>query len=249
MKKFSFLLALVLIVSVSFVSCEKDDSKSKEEVPGQIPGMGDAGGELEVKAPFVLPDGISLVGVIRGAGDSNVSLTGEAIFLQNSLLKDDLYPILGSGGQWLALELIFENATSVNKDVVIPAGCVFEVQEEGYQHGIALQDVRIHVLGNNQLQIKLYLYCINKGKEGSSSVTTYVIRGVSTSEWIGLLVEALEYKMIDISEFTPEELEEYDRITTAIQEIVWAITNGRGVNQTDWDFIEALRDKIDEATP
>lgn len=249
MKKVVYAVAILLLVAGSFVSCEKSDSKSKKEVPGQIPGMGNAGGELEVKAPFVLPEGISLVGVIRGAGDSTEPRTGEAVIGASTQLKEDYIPVLGSGGQWLALELIFENATSVNKDVVIPAGCVFEVQQEGYQHGIALQDVRIHVLGNNQLQIKLYLYCINKGKEGSSSVTTYVIRGVSTSEWIGLLVDALEYKMIDISEFTPEELEEYNRITLAIQDIVWAITNGYGVNQTDWDFINALRDKIDEATP
>ena len=36
MKKFSYLIAIILIASISFVSCEKDDSKSKEEVPGQI---------------------------------------------------------------------------------------------------------------------------------------------------------------------------------------------------------------------
>ena len=242
MKKNIFFVAISLIVATSFVSCEKSDSKSKEEVPGQIPGMGDAGGDLEVIAPFVLPEGISFVGKIKGAGDSPEPLKGELVFIANTKLKD-YSPILGSGGQWLALELIFENATSVNKDIVIPAGCVFEAQEEGYQHGIVLQDVRIHVLGNNQIQIKLYLYCINKGKEGSSSVSTYVIRGVSTSEWIAKLVLALEYKKIDISEFTEQELEEYDRITTAIQDIVWAITNGYGVNQRDWDFINALIDE------
>ncbi|MFT5749510.1 MAG: hypothetical protein ACI93S_000771 [Ancylomarina sp.] len=246
MKKFSYLIAIILVASISFVSCDKDDSKSKEEVPGEIPGMGNAGGDLEVVAPFVLPEGISFVGTIKGFGDSEVPLAGEAFPNIGSQLKDYEGPVLGSGGQWLALELIFDNASSVNKDVVIPAGCVFEVQEDGYQHGIVLQDVRIHVLGNNQIQVKLYLYCINKGKEGSSSVTTYVIRGVSTSEWIAKLVAALEYKKIDVSDFTPEELEEYNRISEAIQEIVWGITNGYGVNDRDWDFINALIDKIEE---
>ena len=242
MKSKRFLIVILIISSGLFFSCEKSDTNNKEE-PGNIPGMGNAGGQLEVVAPFVLPEGISLVGEIKGFGDSEVPLSGAAVPINNRV-KDYYNPVLGSGGQWLALELIFSNASSVNQEFVIPGGCVFEVQQDGYQHGVALQDVRIHVLGNNQIQIKLYLYCINKGKKGSSSVTTYVIRGVSTSEWIAKLVLALEYKKIDVSDFTPEEMEEYTRITTAIQEIVWAITNGYGVNQTDWDFINSLQDVI-----
>ncbi len=29
---------------------------------------------------------------------------------------------------------------------------MFECQEEGYQHGITLHEIRIHLLGNSQLQ-------------------------------------------------------------------------------------------------
>ncbi|RZT96775.1 hypothetical protein EV201_1425 [Ancylomarina subtilis] len=249
MKKIKFLFVALLCVSIALVSCQKDDSKSNKEEPGKIPGMGNAGGKLEVVAPFVLPDGISLVGEIRGSSEDPGVGNNRPYGMDVIKLKSDYIPTLGSGGQWLALDLIFANATSVNQDVVIPAGCVFEAQEDGYQHGIALQDVRIHVLGNDQIQIKLYLYCINKGMEGSSSVVTYVVRGVSTSEWIMKLTEALEYKMIDVSEFSPEEMDEYNRITNAIQDILWGITNGYGVNDRDWDFINALRDKINDVSP
>jgi len=58
MKKVKFLVAVLVIITGIMISCEKDDSKIKGD-PGNIPGMGDAGGELEVVAPFVLPEGIS----------------------------------------------------------------------------------------------------------------------------------------------------------------------------------------------
>tara|TARA_R110001583_G_scaffold8896_2_gene41961 strand:- start:7130 stop:7888 length:759 start_codon:yes stop_codon:yes gene_type:complete len=252
MRKIKFILIALIFLSGVIISCEKSDSKSKEE-PGNIPGMGDAGGEIEVVEPFVLPEGISLVGEVRGAGDSSVSLMGDEIIRNESNLKyyEGAY---GSGGQWVLLNLVFENSTSIDQEVVIPAGCIFEyshdddeTDDNNYQNGICLQEIRLTVFGSTRLNVVLFLYCINKGKEGSSSLVSYIIRGASTSELISFMVDALKYKRIDISDFTEEEMDEYNSITERIQEIIWAITNGSGLTQEDKDFIDALSDRVGDS--
>ncbi|MCZ4693998.1 hypothetical protein [Ancylomarina euxinus] len=249
MRKIKFILITLMFLSGTIISCEKNDSQSKEE-PGNIPGMGDAGGELEIAAPFVLPPGISIVGEVRGAGDSSVSLVGENFLRSESNLKD-YEGMYGSGGQWVLLNMVFENTTKEDQEVIIPAGCVFEynrddneTDDNNYQNGICLQEIRITIFGSTQLNVVLFLYCVNKGKEGSSSLVSYIIRGTSTSELIDFLVDALRYKMIDINDFAPEEMDEYNSITDRIQEIVWAITNGSGLTQADKDFIDDLSDKV-----
>lgn len=251
MKKIKFLVAVLVLITGILISCQKDDSKSKDD-PGNIPGMGNAGGELEVLKPFVLPEGISIAGEVRGAGDSPVSLDGNAILRNESNLKD-YDGRYGSGGQWVMLNLVLENSTPVDQEVVIPAGCVFEynhdeneTDDNNYQHGICLQEIRITIFGSARHNIILFVYCINKGKEGSNNLVSYIIRGTSTSRLIAFLVDALKFKKIDVSDFTNDEMDEYNRITDRIQEIVWAITNGSGLTQDDKDFIRALSDRVND---
>jgi len=252
MKKIKFLAVVLLLISGILISCQKDDSKSKDD-PGNIPGMGEAGGELEILKPFVLPEGISLVGEVKGAGDSPVSLAGD-VFIRNESNLKDYQGIFGSGGQWVMLNVVLENSTPVDQEVVIPAGCVFEYKHDenetddnNYQHGICLQEVRINIYGSARHNIILFVYCINKGKEGSNNLVSYIIRGTSTSKLIAFLVDALKFKRIDVTDFTDDEMEEYNRITDRIQEIVWAITNGSGLTQDDKDFINALSDKVGDS--
>ncbi len=256
MKKLSLLLTGLLVLI--FTAC-KDDTKNDVEMPGEIPGMGDASGELQVSDSFVLPEGVTLLS-ITGVNEPNPADDFSSAALKSVTSEDpeqDLYylPAVGSGGGWIALELLFEIADDTNKDIIIPAGMMVECQADGYQHGIILQDVRIHITGpseNNEhandkafhLQVKLYMYCINKGKAGSTKVVTYVFKGVTSSELMDELIAALEYKKLDISKFSEEELAEYEEITAGIQDIVWAITNGRGVNDKDWTFINGLREII-----
>lgn len=239
MRKRKLLLLLLLLGFV--IGCEKE--KTDQEMPGNIPGMGNAEGDFVIKEPFTLPEGVALVGEIRGIGDASIAREYDRPIVKLKADEPDVLTI-GCGGEWVALDLLLENSDGANKTVTIPAGCIFECQEEGYQHGITLQDVRIHLLGNSQLQIKLYLFCVNKGRNGSDAVVTYVIRGVSASEWIAKLTDALKYKDIDVSGFTEEEMDEYNRIAKGLQDIVWAITNGSGVTEDDWGFINDLRDVI-----
>ena len=149
------------------------------------------------------------------------------------------------------LNLVFENSTPVDQEVVFPAGCIFEYNHDdddtegnNFQNGISLQEIRITIFGSTRCNFILFVYCINLGKEGSSKLVSYVIKGASSSNLIAFLVDALKFKKIDVGDFTNEEMDEYNRITDRIQEIVWAITNGSGLTQEDKDFINALSDKV-----
>lgn len=234
-------LALMFLFACSPDNIEND--KTSEETPGDIPGMGDTEGELEISDKFVLPEGlllVSITGINNPIPEDDINTSSLKNISQQNL---EYEPAIGSGTGWIALKLIFENTTNTNKDILIPRGCLFEALEEGYQNSILAQDVRINILRNQQIQIKLYLYCINKGENGSDETVQYKIRGVTESKWMQNLIEALENKKIGIDYFTEAEKEEYKNIANSIQEIVWAITDGTGLSQENWDFIDKLSDK------
>ncbi len=243
MKKFSFLLALVLIVSVSFISCEKSDSKSKDD-PSNIPGMGEAGGELEVEAPFVMPDGVSIVGEISGFGDGIEAVEGSISLLESPTLKNAKtgYFSRGSGGQWVILDILLRNDNDSATYFTFNRGCVFECKEKNYQHAICLRKVRFKIAKKIQKRIKLFVYCINKGRSGSQAGITYNLRGVTKSARMMKLCNALQYKKIDVSHYNNDQMSDYNVKCKRIQKIVWAITNGRGASSDDWSFIDTLHD-------
>ena len=54
------------------------------------------------------------------------------------------------------------------------------------------------------------------------------------------LVEALEDKKIDIRDYLPDDKLEFKDLCEKIQDLVWAITNGSGLDDEDWAFIDSL---------
>jgi len=230
MTKIKFTLIVFVIFSTLFISCGKKSSSSDSDDPNPIPGMGDDGGELEVEEPLDFPFGLSLVEEITG-------------------VKVDPMPLdnpVGSGGQWVILNVLIENTTDKEANFYLPGGSVVECQTEGFQHAIAINRVDILIEANKTKQCKLFVYCINKGKPGSSPSITYRIIGVSTSDRIMQLVQALEGKKIDIRDYLPDDLVEFNEICTRIQDIVWAITNGPGPTVADWTFINSLPNVADD---
>ena len=114
-----------------------------------------------------MPEGISIVGEVRGAGDSPISLVGNDILRSESNLKD-YDGRYGPGVQWVMLKLVLVNSTPADQEVVIPAGCVFEYKHDdnetddnNYQHGICMQEIRITIFGSTRHNIILFVYCIN----------------------------------------------------------------------------------------
>lgn len=242
MKKIKYLVAAVLIVVGSFVSCDKSDSESKDD-PSNIPGMGEAGGSLEVVAPFVMPLGVSIIGEISGFGDGVDAVEGGSALLESSLIntKSGFFS-RGSGGQWIILEILLQNDNDEETDFSFASGCLFECQHQNYQHAICMGPVRFRLAARIQTRIKLLLYCINKGRSGSEAGIGYNLRGVTKSERMMKLCNALQYKKIDVS-YYEGQMSDYLVKCNRIQDIVWAITNGTGASEDDWHFIENLENE------
>jgi hypothetical protein len=224
MRKILFLVTFSFIVAVSFLSCGKD--KNNDDDPGNIPGMGDEGGELEVDEPYTYSLAPSIVGDIIG-GTVNPMPTENAV---------------GSGGGWVILDILLENTTEKEAYFSLAGGSVIECQTASYQHAISIRRVDVSVEAESTKGFKLLVYCINRGRSGSSPDITYIIKGVTSSDRMMRLVEALEDKKIDIRDYLPDHISEFVELSKKIQDIVWAITNDSGLNDEDWVFINSLPD-------
>ncbi|MFT5749511.1 MAG: hypothetical protein ACI93S_000772 [Ancylomarina sp.] len=222
MRKLLFLVTFSFIVAVTFLSCSKD--KSDNDDPGNIPGMGDAGGDLEVDGPSSYPIQPSIIGDITG--------------LEVAPLPTE--NVAGSGGGWVILDIEIENTTDEEADFYLLGGSVIECQEVGYQNAISINRVDVSVEAESSKHIKLLVYCINRGRSGSSPEISYIIKGVSSSDRMMRLVEALENKKIDIRGYLPDDKMEFIDLSEKIQDLVWEITNGSGLSDDDWTFINSL---------
>lgn len=237
MKKVNFLYVLLFLISGILISCDKEDDNG-QDTPGNIPGMGNTEGELEIIEPFEMPEDISIEGEITG-------FDGSPLALENSgdLTKTGYYRC-GSGGRDIVLNITLRNNSNNSKYFVFKRGFVFKCLKEGYQNGICARRVGINIPARSSRKCKLLLYCINAGKKGSSANVRYLAKGITASKRMMELLNALEYKKINVSDFSPEELVEYDDRCTRIQKIIWSVTNGKGVSKDDWKFIKSLPEVI-----
>nr|WP_321410548.1 hypothetical protein [uncultured Carboxylicivirga sp.] len=226
------LFVVILTVGIIlFASCEKDNTEIES---GNIPGMGETPGDFEIAEAFVLPDGIEMSAI---TGLSSIDINNVDLSLKKTSDRRER----GCGSQ-VQCELTFGNANAEACDIEIKGGTIFDCVEEDGQSGMCMQTIRIHVLGHSQVQVKFYLQCLNQGRPASRAVDTYIIRGVTASQSFKDLVNALEPKRIDISQFS-DNMSDYNVIQGKIQQSVWKLTNSIfGVNQDDWEYIASLQD-------
>lgn len=222
MRKILLLVTFCFIVAVTFLSCSKD-KKDKDDA-GNIPGMGDTGGNLEVEETAFYPIQSFIIGDITGVD-------------VNPLPTEN---VIGSGGGWVILDVEIENTTDKEADFYLLGGSVIECQEPNYQHAICIERVDLIVDANSSKRINLLVYCINRGRSGSSPDISYIIKGISSSDRIMRLVETLENKKIDVLDYLPDGKQEFVELSRKLQDIIWEITNGEGLSDEDWDFINSL---------
>ncbi|MBS2100359.1 hypothetical protein [Carboxylicivirga linearis] len=234
--KNSYLLLFSLLILIT-TGCSTETKQTGD--PGNIPGMGETPGEAEVNDELFLPDGVVIDGDITGSSDPIFTYNSPDGCLNGHQAGQTERCEHGSGGADVALNITFVNTTDENKNVVIPAGCIFNCKQEGYQNAILIQDVAIKLIGRGAVSIKLNVYCINRGREGSSNDLTYELKGITTSEHMLDLIDNLIDKKIDIV-FYNEDQTEYQSIISGIQDVVWAITNDSGVSEDGWNFIFSL---------
>lgn len=240
---------LVIAMLVAFTACEKEEV---EEVPGEIPGMGNAGGELEVEA-FAFPDDIEFVGAITGIGGSSRAVQGQPYLKSASVDATYSHSCYGSGGQHVKLKLTVKNNNpTLKRTVYFPPGLIFKVNIGGYQNAILLDCTWICVQPGETREFLLYLYCINLGKNGSDSTSEYEILGTTKSSLMLALISWIHWREINWEhhylnvETNKAELKKgltnvsYEEIANKLQDAVWAITNGTGLTDEQIEFMQSI---------
>jgi hypothetical protein len=253
MKKLSNLFMILAIVAIGFVSCEKE----KVEQPGEIPGMGNAEGELEIAEKFVAPAGIEISG-LEGVPTTGVSVTGT-----NVLKSSNTYSSYhcGSGGSfngdvfraWINIGLTIYNSSTEERCVTFPQGLVFKVSDPEYQNALLLSDVKICVKGGETIQITLHAYCINKGKDGSDADVNYTILGTTSSDVIKKLLDLVSERLINLQYYSgentstalksvaAEDISVYYERAHHLQEAVWTLTNdGQDLSSDQINYIKSI---------
>ncbi len=237
-------------------ACEQEN-----EEPGGIPGMGETPGELEIREPFVPPEGVTY----EVKGGEELTLADILASEQTKLKSTNECPeklIKGSGGNlyhgklriWITVKLTFTNKSNINRRITLPQGLIFKVVEKGYQNGILLQRIIFYVKARSVRTISIIAYCLNRGRDGSNEDLHYTIPGVTDSKvlWKKLL-KSLENRNVNIENFitTPtssslkainaEGIEKYIEIADHLQKMVWTLTNdGKDLSQKQIDYIETI---------
>jgi hypothetical protein len=225
------LAALTLMLG----SCTKENT----EKAGSIQGMGNTSGNFEVKAPFTLPQGISVLGDITGLPKAGTK-GGDS--------KSTAYSCYGSGGKMIKLKVTLLNRNDNQRTIFFPKGLLWKCDDAGYQDAICLQTTWVCLKANSQRTITLDLYCINYGRTTSDNFAYYRFVGVTSSPIFNSLFKMIGWKMINYEWINPNPAKSdavagptYDQITERMQNIVWNLTNiGKDVSDDDKAFIESI---------
>ncbi|MCT4588201.1 MAG: hypothetical protein N4A71_10295 [Carboxylicivirga sp.] len=228
-----YLYGMLYIALSLFIlqACQKDGDIGEA---GNIPGMGNAGGELQAET-YDLHEDLTL-GVIKGLG----SIGQEARLKSDDLVVNGMAQ--GSGQQVsVVLEIMNQNPTEC-RSAWFRAGTVFDVNLAGYQNAILLAPVNICIPPNSTKTLTLYLYCLNLGMNGSDGSASYELLGVTTSSAVLELINLLQFKKVNYEHYMayPEAEIDYNEVKEKLQDILWKITNGSGLDATDISYIESL---------
>jgi len=228
-------LIMVLIMPLFMVSCDKDDELIPENfAAGEIPGLGSADGEL-TGIPFTLPSGVTLIKEITGAGNY-------ADYWSQSH-GDEVRHYFGSGRGYVDLLIPLRNSNSGNITVTFPAGTIIRSKSNGYQHGVLIKKVTISIPANSDYYLSLSLYCGNEHRGSAGSSTIYEWAVVSNASLLIDLCERIKNKKINIEEFSPTSADDYrtcSLLVSTLQRIVWRITDGKGLTESDIEYINSL---------
>ncbi|SEN72570.1 hypothetical protein SAMN05216436_120104 [bacterium A37T11] len=246
MKALPYLWIIWLLICNTQNTKGQGSAAQLKEQPGKIKGMGDIPGLPEGEL-LKLPSWLKIDGQITGCDEGG---------------QGDECQYDGTGGEWVSVKFklkstyprdttytLPEGTTLVNGNY-IPNGLIIISQGDEWQHGYMVERFPITIVANpggtgGSCTIKLLLYCLNKDKKGSDSNTTYVFGPVITSPLMKELMVLLKPKKIKFSDFDNTEPTNfsYGDVTREIQEIIYHITNGKGLTQEDRNYIKSIPNK------
>jgi len=227
---------ILSMIAVGNSSCNKPDKDTTvpgNEKPGQIPGMGNAGGVPQGEA-FKLPAGISLKGDIVGNEDG---VSGQDCVFD------------GQGFNVVVKIKLHRDTGKSPIEVVFPAGLVITTVSEGFQHGLLIEKVLVTLppvpagSGGSDCQVSLMMLCLNAARKPSSASATYKFATITNSPLIKDFIKKLSGKKISFSAYPSGNNDDYFFNEDFIQEALWNITDGEGLTKKDLKFIKSLPDK------
>lgn len=258
--KYLFLLACLFCCII--VSCSKDDDEPqpKDYAPGEIPGLGNAEGEL-TGTPFKLPDGVELTGEITGGGDldrywnlsydessSNYAFTAkDGTVTTRSLAPktragENAY-YFGSGYGYVDLIIPMRNSRSSSVTVTFPAALILRNDAGDCQNGVLIKKVTVTIPAGADYHLNLAFYCGNADKGAAGGSDRYSLGVVSDAKPLLDLCDRVKNKKINIEEFDPtkqEDFSTYNEQRNSFQNIVWLITDDSGLTETEISYINSL---------
>jgi len=233
-----YLFLVLLLSAMTLVSCKKDTTPDVVIPPTVTPvnqnaGLGQAAG-YPVGISYSLPDGISVVGYIRGGisgGKAPYEKTYKGPFKQETKAN---YVTLGTG-TYVHLYMTLYNSLLTNISFSMPGGLIFIDSNDVFQHvpvyqkGYILQDVDVTVNALDTAYIELNAYCLNHTLSPSSYDAVYFFGPVTTNTQLNQVTNIMASKQYPFGE-------EYN-----IQTIIWNITdNGLTLTATEIAYLNSL---------
>jgi hypothetical protein len=214
---------LVFLATITLNSCEKlfiDDS------PGNISGMGNNNGELQIKESYELPEVIVLIKPIA-----------EEII-------DGSLPRYGSGSVHLKITLLNYSDTAIT--VFFPKGLIIKCNSPIYHNLMLLQTCWICLQPNGPKSFILDTYCVNTGKKHLAPPDiTFEILGLSGSKVINDLLDLIGWRKINyemiIGSSSSAKTDAYLDVMQPLRDLVWKLVSPGGniTNEDKW-FIESI---------
>ena len=223
-------LAVVLII---FNSCKKDDSTNVNKPPvvvtpttGYYPqGLGSVPGK-PYGIQYTFPSEIKLIGQITSFQQKGViyDKLAQLSDFANFTPKSD-YITYGSG-TYVNLYVKLFNTNSQPKTLIIPAGLIFCCEDTSTQGGIIIQPDTIVIPGQDTAFCILKSYCTNAHKSPpSNNIYKMTVTTLHYDLWLVAYILKNKKTIQDAS---------------TIQTIIWSITDGSGLSETDKNYLLSL---------
>jgi hypothetical protein len=233
MKKLYF-IAVLLLTAMVFSSCQKDPTPPPTTAPviNYGAGLGTTDGYPTGKH-FALPQGISIIGEIRGGiyGKAPIDKTYKGPFNYDSKAN---YVTLGTG-TFVNLYMTLYNSTLTDITFTMPGGLIFIDSADAHQHepvyqkGYILQDVEVIVPALDTSFIDLRAYCLNHTLAASSYYAVYYIGPITNNPQLNMITNIMDGKQYPYGE-------EYN-----IQTIIWNVTDyGLILTSNEIAYLNAL---------
>ncbi len=135
------------------------------------------------------------------------------------------------------------NSQSSPVTVTFPAALILRNDAGDCQNGVLIKKVTVTIPAGADYHLNLAFYCGNAHKGSAGSSDHYSLGVVSDAKPLLDLCDRVKDKKINIEEFDPAKEEDcytYGEQKGNLQDIVWTVTDGSGLTETDISYINSL---------